>query len=167
MCDFKNNVATLNPAIECSQLCKGQLSDARHMILKLFSPLFRLAIFSELSNGSIFHRRYNRIYNQSEYEIYHLEKSGRRIYKVCASKKTNAPEALMVVSIIQGESHCVTEWKVGYWLCNPTWHGGATIYFSLARPRMIGCHLNEALWPMYAIRPHWKRTASLAPLYYS
>ena len=46
------------------------------------------------------------MYNKSEYEIYLLEKSGRKIYKVCASKKTNAPEALMVVSIIQGESHC-------------------------------------------------------------
>ena len=44
------------------------------------------------------------MYNQSEYEIYHLEKSARRIYKVCASKKTNTPEALIVVSIIQGES---------------------------------------------------------------
>ena len=43
------------------------------------------------------------MYNQSEYEIYHLEKSARRIYKVCASKKTNTPEALIVVSIIQGE----------------------------------------------------------------
>ena len=69
------------------------------------NPFFEI-IFSEISNGSIFHRRYNRIYNQSEYEIYHLEKSGRKIYKVCASKKTNAPEALMVVSIIQGESQC-------------------------------------------------------------
>ena len=43
------------------------------------------------------------MYNKGEYEIYLLEKSARRIYKVCASQKTNTPEALIVVSIIQGE----------------------------------------------------------------
>ena len=43
------------------------------------------------------------MYNKGEYEIYLLEKSARKIYKVCASQKTNTPEALIVVSIIQGE----------------------------------------------------------------
>lgn len=65
--------------------------------------------FSKFPNGSIFHKRHKIFYEESEYELYHMEKNeGSKnrqepVYRVCSKNQQKPTKVMSIIGIINGE----------------------------------------------------------------